>query len=199
MALGGFLAKQIREYVSGRDSLGIRNIHVFYSFDDPDSDKSVHKETECLQESMLLIQPNITYTQIPIKETLQLMMDSMYSSYEIAQQYIGLIQQIYFTSSDEVQEMLLEYITRVNSELPSTSGLFSDQILNAFILNTDPTKLDRRTMEYINKFPESDFRNIVIKSFEMLDNVLRLELSSDIDEKNKVKYKNRIRYFAWFY
>lgn len=183
VALCGFLAKQIREYVSGRDSLGIRNIHVFYSFDDPDSDRSVHKETERLQESMLLIQPNITYTQLPINKTLQLMMDSICSSYETAQQHIELVQQIYFTSSDEVQKMVLEYITRVNSKLPSTSELFSDQILNVFILNTDPTKLDPRTMEYINKFPESDFKKMVIKSYEMLNKVLQLELSSDIDEK----------------
>lgn len=80
VALGGFLAKQIREYVSGRDSLGIRNIHVFYSFDDPGSDRSVHKETERLQESMLLIQPNITYTQLPIGITTKLMLNSLDSS-----------------------------------------------------------------------------------------------------------------------
>lgn len=165
VALGGFLAKQIREYVSGEDSLGIRNIHVFYSFDDPGSDRSVHEETERLKESMLLIQPNITYTQLSIGTTVQLMIDFICSSSEIAEQYLELIKQIYFTSSNEVQQM----------------------ILNTFVSNMDLTKLDSKTIEsylsIINELPESSFRNDVLNTYLMLNKILHLESSSNIDEK----------------
>lgn len=187
VALGGFLAKQIREYVSGRDSLGIRNIHVFYSFDDQGSDKSVRKETERLQESMLLIQPNITYTQMPIEITIRLMLDSICFSYGTAKQYLELIQRIYFTSSDEVQKMVLDNIMRFNSGASPDSVLFSDQILNTFIQNIDPKVLDFNFIEsylpIIAKLPESEFRNAVINTYSILDKVLHLESSSDIDEK----------------
>ena len=170
VALGGFLAKQIQEYVSGRSSLGIKNIHVFYSFDDPDSDKSVRRESIRSQESMLLVQPFMTYTQLPIETTIQLMMASMCSSYETAQQYTELIQQIYFTSSDEVQEIVLRHIRRLNSESSSDSRIFSDQMLSTFMKGIDPKRLDSQSIEKclsaVRKLPASREKDEAISKLE---------------------------------
>jgi hypothetical protein len=73
VSLGGFLQEQTALLIERKPSLQIKGIHVFYSFDEP----HIKSELELMQTSAALVQPNITYTKIPLEVTQGIMADAV--------------------------------------------------------------------------------------------------------------------------